>query len=287
MPADKDLKRLIRARMTRTGESYSTARLHTLARPASEGPSAGGGEDRMQRTTFETGVEDGRRLVTARDVPDDYLYSLVNGLEFGVAFTAEDEVDAEGQRLVWEYPPNASGWPDAARNWVTHGPEMLDQKHGIRPADWEAGLAWIAAILDAIEADWFLMGSVALAVRGMDVRPGGLDVALDEPGADRLGPHVGIGVLRPVIDSGGWELATRSGLLFHGCTISVVGGMHDQRWPRPWDTAARAALETVTWQDRSLRVPSLDVMLLQARTMNRNDHLRAIITHNAQRSESS
>ena len=31
MPAHKDLKRLIRARMARTGESYSTARLRIVA----------------------------------------------------------------------------------------------------------------------------------------------------------------------------------------------------------------------------------------------------------------
>lgn len=65
--------------------------------------------------------------------------------------------------------PRAPGWQDAARNWVADGPEMLDQKHGVRPADWEAGLAWIGDILDGIEADWFLIGSAALAVRGMDV----------------------------------------------------------------------------------------------------------------------
>jgi hypothetical protein len=129
----------------------------------------------------------------------------------------------------------------------------------------------------------FLIGSAALAVRGMDVRPGGIDVALDEAGADRLGPHVGAGVLRPVIDSGGWEVATRSGLLFRGCIMSIVGGMHDQRWPRPWDSAARAALKTITWQDRSLRVPPLDAMLVQARAMYRNDHVRAILAHNAHR----
>jgi hypothetical protein len=292
MPADKDLKRLIRGRMARTGESYSTARRHTLLRrPAPQGPSAGGEGDPMQRTTFETGIVGGRRLVTALDVPADYEHVLVHGLEFGVTFSAEEPDTARlrpvgippRQRFVWEYPAGAPGWPDAARNWVADGPEMLDQRHGVRPADWEAGLDWIAGILDGIDADWFVIGSAALAVRGMDVRPGGVDVALDEAAADRLAPHVGAGVLRPVVDSGGWEVATRSGLLFHGCTISVVGGLHDQRWPRPWDSAARAALETVTWQDRDLRVPPLDAMLVQARAMYRNDHARAILAHNARR----
>ncbi|MGH9209725.1 MAG: hypothetical protein ACRD2C_03485 [Acidimicrobiales bacterium] len=238
----------------------------------------------MQRTRFETRIEDGRRLVSALDVPSDYEHSLIHGLEFGVAFSA-DEADTERKRFVWEYPANAPGWPDAARNWVADGPGMLDQKHGVRPADWETGLAWIAGILDGIEADWFVIGSAALAVRSMDVRPGGIDVVLDEAGADRLGPHVDAGVLRPVIDSGGWEVATRSGLLFRGCIISIVGGMHDQRRPRPWDSEARAALEAITWQDRSLRVPPLDAMLLQARAMYRNDHVRAILAHNARRPE--
>jgi hypothetical protein len=286
MPADRDLKRVIRARMARTGESYSTARLNVLARPAPRGPSAGEEGDRMQGTTFETGIEDGRRLVAALDVPVHYEHTLVDGLEFGVTFTAED-VDAARRRFVWEYPADAPSWSDAARNWVADGPEMLDQKHGVRPADWEGGLAWIADILDGIGADWFLFGSAALAVRGMDVRPGGVDVALDEAGADRLGPHVGAGVLRPVIDTGGWEAATRSGLLFHGCTISVVGGLHDQDVPRPWDSAARAALTTVSWQDRTIRVPHLDAMLLQARAMRRNDHVRAIVAHHARRHEAS
>jgi hypothetical protein len=273
MPADKDLKRLIRARMARTGESYSTARRHTLARPAPQGPTAGEEGDRMQRTRFETGSEDGRRVVTAHDVPADYEDTMTLGLEFGVTFSAE----AEPKRLVWEYPAGAPGWSDAARNWVADGPEVLDQKHGVRPARWEEGLTWIADVLDRIGADWFVIGSAALAVRGMDVRPGGLDVVVDEASADRIGPHVATGVLRPVIDTGGWEVATRSGLLFHGCIISIVGGMHDQRWPRPWDSAGRAALETVRWHDRPLRVPPLDAMLLQARSMARNDHVRAIL----------
>src|SRR5262249_30375221 len=38
MPKNKDLKRLIRARMQKTGESYTTARLHTLDKKSKEVP---------------------------------------------------------------------------------------------------------------------------------------------------------------------------------------------------------------------------------------------------------
>ena len=38
MPINKDFKRLVRARMVKTGESYTTARLHLLKRPADLSP---------------------------------------------------------------------------------------------------------------------------------------------------------------------------------------------------------------------------------------------------------
>src|SRR6188768_1346000 len=36
MPRNKDLKRLVRARMSKTGESYTAARAHVLAKPSSK-----------------------------------------------------------------------------------------------------------------------------------------------------------------------------------------------------------------------------------------------------------
>ena len=38
MPKNKDMKRLVRARMAKTGESYTTARLHVLAKARPEAP---------------------------------------------------------------------------------------------------------------------------------------------------------------------------------------------------------------------------------------------------------
>lgn len=259
MPAHKDLKRLIRARMARTGESYSTARLRIVA------PRAGTEGDHAMIIT--TGTEDGRRLVTLTDVPRAYTHHLVRGLDF----------TRDGGTFTWEYPAAAPGWEDAARNWERDGAEMLDQAHGVRPPDWEAGLAWIAPILDAQGADWFVIGSAAMAVRGLDVSPGNLDLAMDEASADRLMSLVAGSVLRPIVDRGDWPVATRTGDLFHGCGISLVAGMKEQPGrPTLWDAAARQTLDTVAWHDREIRVPSIQLQLLYARMMFRNDHVRAI-----------
>jgi plasmid stability protein len=98
MQPNKDLKRLIRARAAKTGESYSTARRHVL-RAGTEG------EHAMQ---FDTSVgDDGRHLVVAMDPPADDIHVLVRNMDF--------QLDATG-RPVWEYPAHASGWDTAARN---------------------------------------------------------------------------------------------------------------------------------------------------------------------------
>jgi hypothetical protein len=263
MPANKDLKRLIRARAAKTGESYSTARRHVL----------GAGAESEHAMQFDTSVgDDGRRLVVAVDPPADYVHMLVQNMDF--------QFDATG-RLVWEYPSHAPGWDTAASNWKRHGPEMLDQIHGIAPVEWKTGLRWIADILDGISADWFLIGSASLAVRGIDIGPGGVDVAMDEASADRLAPHVEPGVMRPIVDPCDWPVATRWGRLFNTCIVEVIGGMHEQTFPRPWDAASRADLDTVEWDQRTIRVPNIQRMLLQARGMFRNDHVRAIIAHRA------
>lgn len=58
MPKNKDLKRLIRARMDETGESYTTARFHILAKdlplPADYARVAGMSDDRVREATGRT-----------------------------------------------------------------------------------------------------------------------------------------------------------------------------------------------------------------------------------------
>ncbi len=76
-------------------------------------------------------------------------------------------------------------------------------------------------------------------------------------------------------------VATRRANLFHGSAISLIGGPREQDHPTLWDEAARASLDTITWQGRAVRVPPLDLHVLYARLMFRNDHVRAIMAYRA------
>jgi hypothetical protein len=97
--------------------------------------------------------------------------------------------------------------------------------------------------------------------RGIDFAPGGVEVATPEADVDRLARHVGAGVLKPIMDGGGWPVATRSGE--PAPRLQGVGHRRHARGDHRtrWDAAARAALDTVTWQGRSVRVPPLDLQV--------------------------
>jgi hypothetical protein len=51
---------------------------------------------------------------------------------------------------------------------------------------------------------------------------------MPEADADRLAPHVGAGVLKPIMDGGGCRSPPAAGNLFRGCAVSVIGGMHER-----------------------------------------------------------
>lgn len=66
MTQRKDLKRLVRERMAKTGESYTTARMHLTGGNVDEKGSSSGSEDWFDNTIFALAV-DGRWSATDPD----------------------------------------------------------------------------------------------------------------------------------------------------------------------------------------------------------------------------
>ena len=90
----------------------------------------------------------------------------------------------DGDAFVRTFPEDAR-WLDAAwENFPRHIGSMLHQTaSGVAP--WDEALT---ALLDrAAGVDWWLTGSAALAVRGVEVSPRDLDLVTDAAGAQRLG----------------------------------------------------------------------------------------------------
>ena len=181
----------------------------------------------------------------------------------------------EGDTFVRSFPEDARWLAEAWDNFVRHAETMLQQTaEGAAPWD-EALLAFI----DRVEGvDWWLAGSGALAVRGVEVSPRDLDVVTDSPGAQRLGELLVDALVEPVFAGEGW-IARWWGRAFLGARVewvAEVASWVDDPEPADFGPAAAAGLETVSWRGHGLRVPPLELQLAVAERRGLTDRVAAI-----------
>lgn len=152
---------------------------------------------------------------------------------------------------------------------------MIRQSARQAPVDWETGLAEFVDRVEGSGLAWWLYGSGALAVRGIDIQPGDLDLAVDDPWlAGRLMDDL---LVEPVTDMTGW-IADAGGRAFHGALIEWIAGVHPTGIvpPHEQEPAAAALLETVEWQGRPIPVPPLGLALGVADRRGQADRVRLI-----------
>jgi hypothetical protein len=152
--------------------------------------------------------------------------------------------------------------------------ELLDQTAGrVRPR-WEEALA---VLLDrAGEVDWWLGGSAALAVRGVDVVPRDVDLVTSPAGAQELARRLGDLLVEPLTVGEGW-IATHFARAFGGARIEWIGGVSaEAAGAGDFGPAAEERLETVGWRGRTIRVPPLDLQLASARARRLDARVAAI-----------
>ena len=83
-------------------------------------------------------------------------------------------------------------------NLERYAEEMILQRAGLHHVPWERALSAFLDIIGGEDIHWFLVGSGALAVRGLDIAPQDLDLATDAAGARRLGELLADYLVEPV-----------------------------------------------------------------------------------------
>jgi hypothetical protein len=151
--------------------------------------------------------------------------------------------------------------PRIHRNFARHLEEMLLQSARRRPVPWEDALDLILRRVQGTPLRWFLYGSGALAVRGLDVDPGDLDLWVDD--ALLAGDLFEDLLVEPVTVMTGW-VADQGGRAFAGCLFEWVADVHpevDQPAPHEQGPYALAHLEQVAWRGGQVAVPPLELQL--------------------------
>jgi hypothetical protein len=174
------------------------------------------------------------------------------------------------------FPRSTPGLDGIYANFQRHAEEMVLQMSGARPVPWEECLL---AFLEAVEPhgiDWWLCGSAALAVRGMEIVPHDIDLVVGDADAERLGEVMLGELIEPVVRVEDWFCNWFARAFLHA-RLEWVGGV-DERADQPevsdFGPTAESRLETVVWRGREIRVPQLDLQLEVSKRRGLNERVQ-------------
>ena len=205
-----------------------------------------------------------------------------------VDFVARTTVPVYQQRLVkmgWQPDADARTFArrlDAApdveaifERFSRHVEAMVRQSARLEPIDWEQGLELLAARAEDSPLRWWLYGSGALAVRGIAIEPGDLDVHVNDAAlaAELLGDHL----VEPLTHMTGW-VADAGARAFAGVLVEWLAGAHPSghQPPHEQEDTAESHLEPVTWRGHQILVPRLELQLAVAERRGLADRVALI-----------
>ena len=148
-------------------------------------------------------------------------------------------------------------------NFERYAEEMLLQAARIHPVPWEQALSAFLRTIEHQSIDWWLTGSAALSVRGIDIEPRDFDLVVDDAGAQRLGELLMAYVYEPVVPVQDW-ICSWFGRAFLYARFEWVGGVNEsieQYGVSDAGPTAASRLETVIWHGKEIRLPPLDLQL--------------------------
>lgn len=164
--------------------------------------------------------------------------------------------------------PDSQRIPAVFDNFSRHIEEMVRHQTGESEPPWEVALREVLKRLEG-RVDWWLSGSAALAVRGIDIVPKDIDLVVAD--ARETGEALADILVEPVREMPGW-LAGWFGRAFHGALVEWVADVDpevDSQGPHEQGPEAQRALEDVLWQGHRIRCTPLRLQLAVAERRNR------------------
>jgi hypothetical protein len=161
------------------------------------------------------------------------------------------------------YPSDTPNLDRIYLNFERYAQEMVLQAARIHPVEWDKSLSVFLQVIEGSNVDWWLAGSAALAVRGLDIVPADLDLVVDDTSASKLGELLLDYLIEPIQPSPGW-IWNYFGRAFLYARLEWVGGVNEGAdSPQVSDFGPTAAkrLEVVNWRGKDIRVPPLDLQL--------------------------
>jgi hypothetical protein len=181
-----------------------------------------------------------------------------------------------GVEFTRSFPPDAPGLADAYRRFARCARELLEQTARLRPVPWRDALRVAATRLDRAGVEWFVCGSAALAVRGVDVEPRDIDLVVGDH-ARAAAAFADALIEPPSHDADGQWVAAWFGRAFLGARVEWIADAYpDAAEPSEFGADAAARLERVDWSGRTVLVTPLDLQLAVSERRGLHDRAATI-----------
>lgn len=203
-------------------------------------------------------------MQTRRQVVGEQVYFVVSEVEpqfedtlKGLYYTPFEDGFAKA------FPADSPHLDRIYANFERNMPQVILQAADVQTVPWEACLTELLARLDGQNFQWYLVGSGALAVRGLVVEPHDIDLAVQEQGTARMADLLLDCMIEPVSDSRGW-IWDWFGRCFLHTRLEWVGDVNaqaDHDGPTDFGPTALARSEAIQWKGYTIHVPPLDLQL--------------------------
>ncbi len=163
-------------------------------------------------------------------------------------------------------------------NYTKYAENMFLQMGYFQEVLWEEALFKFIKMIEKYDINWWLTGSCALCLRGLNIKPHDVDIMLDAKDINKLNRIFKDYVVEPISSSRGW-VVNYFGVLFLEARIDLAfdpADFVDDPFPSDFGPYASKNLEEIEWKGNVVRIPPLKIQLDVNKRRNRSDTVKAI-----------
>jgi len=184
----------------------------------------------------------------------------------------------EGNSYVKNFPASTPHLDKIMAHYAKYAEEMFLQLVYQRPIPWEKGLLEFLKRVRNSDVDWWLTGSCAACIRGINLNPHDIDIIVDSRSVEMINTLFQDDIIEPIIDTNGW-LTKDFGVLFIHCRIDIASDPQsslDEPEPADCGPYAKSKLETINWNGYEVRIPPIELQLNVNKKRQRNERVKLI-----------
>ncbi|SDZ03512.1 nucleotidyltransferase domain-containing protein [Tindallia californiensis] len=182
----------------------------------------------------------------------------------------------DGRGYIKKYPKNAKYLDKMKKRYYQNAQRMFDQLGYFCDVPWEKGLKKFCSMVQDSNINWWLTGSCAACIRGVELNPHDIDIMIDSKSVAEITELFKDYLIEPIINTNGW-LTKDFGVIFMDVRIDIASDpspVLDEPEPVDCGPFALNHLEVVNWNGFQIKVPPLDLQLNVNRKRGRMDRVK-------------